>query len=58
MRYIAPFATNCTDLRAKGVFKAKWNETIKINEEADAILQEDNLILFEILDFNHKDLKS
>jgi jouberin len=49
---IPPFATPPFDLRVKGESFAEWNEEFIINEDAENILQTDNIIFFEILDFN------
>ncbi|KAL4450258.1 hypothetical protein ABPG74_008964 [Tetrahymena malaccensis] len=55
---IYSFATNCVDLREAGGARARWNETFLINEEIDNILKEDVIILFEVLDFNPKQLQT
>jgi jouberin len=49
---IPPFATPPYDLRVKGESFAEWNEEFIINEDAENILQTDNIIFFELLDFN------
>lgn len=53
---VFPFATNCVDLRETGGARARWNETFYINDDCENILKEDTVILFEILDFNPKQL--
>jgi len=50
--FIPPIATNPCDLRIKGESFAEWNEEIIINDSADNIFQSENIIFFEILDFN------
>lgn len=40
------------DLRVKGMNLAQWNEEFYLNENARYIMQPNNIILFEILEFN------
>jgi jouberin len=49
---IPSFATPPYDLRIKGESFAEWNEEFIINEDAENILQANNIIFFELLDFN------
>lgn len=50
--YLPPVATNPCDLRIKGESYAEWNEELIINDAAENIFQSENVIFFEILDFN------
>lgn len=47
-----PFSTTMSDLRIKGQMMASWNQEFVINEKASVLLNRDNVILFEILDFS------
>ena len=50
--FIPPISTCPFDLREKGESYAEWNETFYINEDARVILNTNNIIFFELLDFN------
>ena len=50
--YIQPFSTPPYDLREKGESFAEWKEEFIINEDAATIFSPNNVILFEILDYN------
>ena len=49
---IPPFATCPYDLREKGESYAEWNEDFYINEKASALLDDNNIFFFEVLDYN------
>jgi len=50
--FIPPFSTAPYDLRAKGESFAEWNEEFVINDEAMNIFDSNNLMFFELQDFN------
>jgi jouberin len=50
--FIPPFATPPYDLREKGESYAEWNEDFVINDDAGNLLNSNNIIFFEIMDFN------
>lgn len=50
--FIPPFSTPPFDLREKGESFAEWNEEFIINDEAVNLLSTNNIIFFELLDFN------
>jgi jouberin len=50
--FIPPFATPPYDLREKGESYAEWNEDFVINDDAGNLLSSNNIIFFEIMDFN------
>ncbi len=50
--FLPPISTNPCDLRIKGESFAEWNEELIINDSAENIFQSENVIFFEILDFN------
>ena len=52
LSYISPFATAPFDLRERGECYAKWNEEFLINEDAENIWDPNNVMFFELLDFN------
>ena len=49
---IPPISTCPYDLREKGESFAEWNEEFYINEDAAVILDSNNIIFFELMDFN------
>lgn len=49
---IPPVSTCPYDLREKGESFAEWNEEFYINEDAAVILDSNNIIFFELMDFN------
>ena len=50
--FIPPFSTCPFDLREKGEAFAEWNETFYINESADYLLNSNNIMFFELMDFS------
>jgi jouberin len=50
--FIPPFTTAPYDLREKGESFAVWNEEIIINDNTNNIFQNENIIFFELMDFN------
>lgn len=52
LNYVCPFATAPFDLRERGECYAKWNEEFVINEDAENIWDPNNVMIFELLDFN------
>ena len=50
--FIPPFSTCPFDLREKGEAFAEWNETFYINESADYLLDSNNIMFFELMDFS------
>lgn len=56
--YFVPFSTKPLDLRITGENDPHWDEEFLINEDAQAMLGPDTVLLFEILDFNFKLVKA
>lgn len=50
--FIPPVSTCPYDLRERGESFAEWNEDFYFNERASYILQNENVILFELLDYH------
>jgi jouberin len=50
--FIPTISTCPYDLREKGEAFAEWNETFYINESADYLLNSDNIMFFELMDFS------